>query len=108
MEMSALAPLARVARSVASQVFMTPKRIAMLRAINKDIVERGYAPSRRELQASLSIRSLSAVQQMVDDLAEGGYIDSNTRTRGIRITSAGQAALAPAPGHFCPHCHVAL
>lgn len=65
---------------------MTPLHLTILAALEREMAERGMAPTYRELQAASGVKSLSRVQYALTALERDGYIRRvRGRTRAIEV-----------------------
>lgn len=73
---------------------MTEKQLRLLRFIAAQLKSNGVAPTYREMQSELGMKSKSPVYGMVDRLVTGGVLIRNRQvTRGLAITQAGYERL---------------
>ena len=65
---------------------LTPQQQRVLDYISREVVERGYPPSVREICAALGFRSSSTAHRYLATLEEMGYLERGAaRPRAIRI-----------------------
>ena len=65
---------------------LTPQQQRVLDYISREVAERGYPPSVREICAALGFRSSSTAHRYLATLEEMGYLERGAaRPRAIRI-----------------------
>ncbi len=73
---------------------LSPTRLKLLTTLHHHLEESGYAPTIRELAASLDYASHSSVYAHLDVLREGGFLDYQPgRARTWRVTPKGKHAV---------------
>lgn len=73
---------------------LTPRQYAVLRFLFRSTVERGIAPTLREIGDALGFTSTNAASDHLKALARKGYISRHPAiSRGIAVTRAGRIAI---------------
>jgi len=80
---------------------LTPRRKEALWCVRENIALRGYAPTLDELAARMCIGRVSAWELVQRLIADGLMTADKYKSRTLRLTDAGHAALRPIT---CPHC----
>jgi SOS-response transcriptional repressor LexA len=75
---------------------LTARQAEVLAVVARHIRERGYAPTLRELCATLSIRSTNSVSDHLRALVRKGWLRHDAwKSRGLALVGASDAAPAP-------------
>jgi DNA-binding MarR family transcriptional regulator len=75
---------------------LTPRQLEVLGYIHRHISREGWPPTIREIAMGFSISSTNGVADHLRAIIRKGYLTkASTRSRGLRLTAKGEAALAP-------------